>query len=340
MPMAAVSVRETKRSDHSPYAAVSPQVRPRSAPVASASTRPSPDSMSTQHGLERHRGVVRRPAGGVEHLGDQRPPVGHGHLGRVLVPGDRLQPLPAFVELEGDRLLVRLDDAGDHAGGRPPRPRVLEPAGGVRALDELAQPGERRRVPAPRVERRLQPLGPDQGPRLHDLVARRDHDRALARRGERGPFAGARPVAEVRVELGGARAKPVGQLGRQPGQCGRRPTSWPADVAVRDAERPPHGPLVLHRGLLRGHQQQLAQLGRVEAGEQRHPQHQLALGQLQLGPRHQPDHLGPGHPALRVDDAAQRGGLLLAEHAGPGAPGGAARTGSGCSRSPPAAPTR
>ena len=47
MPMAAVSVRETNRSDHSPYAAVSPQVSPRSAAVASASTRPSPDSIST-----------------------------------------------------------------------------------------------------------------------------------------------------------------------------------------------------------------------------------------------------------------------------------------------------
>ena len=45
--MAAVRVRETNRSDHSPYAAVSPQVSPRSAAVASASTRPSPDSIST-----------------------------------------------------------------------------------------------------------------------------------------------------------------------------------------------------------------------------------------------------------------------------------------------------
>ena len=47
MPMAAVSMRETNRSDHSPYAAVSPQLSPRSAAVASASTWPSPDSIST-----------------------------------------------------------------------------------------------------------------------------------------------------------------------------------------------------------------------------------------------------------------------------------------------------
>ena len=64
MPMAAVSVRETNRSDHSPYAAVSPQVSPRSTAVASASTRPSPDSMSasTDSRVTAASNIVRRAA--------------------------------------------------------------------------------------------------------------------------------------------------------------------------------------------------------------------------------------------------------------------------------------
>ena len=80
---------------------------------------------------------------------------------------------------------------------------------------------------------------------------------------------------------------------------------------------------VLDRGLQRGHQQEVAELGRVETGEQGHPEHQLALGQLELGTRDQSDDGRPGDPAIGVDHPAQVLGLLRREPAArPGPPAG------------------
>ena len=105
----------------------------------------------------------------------------------------------------------------------------------------------------------------------------------------------------------------VGQVGR-----GRRPTSGRpiSPCATRNAQRTARSSST--DAWTAATCEQLPQLARVEAGQERHPQRQLALGQLELGPRHQPDPVGPGQPSVRIDGGAEGVGLLLAEQqAGP-----------------------
>ena len=203
MPMAAVSVRETNRSDHSPYAAVCPPGQPPVDRGGVGQHAALAGLHEHQHGLEGHRRVERRPARGVEHLGDQRPPVRDGDLERVLLPRDRLEPVATLVELAGDRLLVRCDEdrrsrrsSATTAAGCFSQPAASAPSTNWRSA------GERRDVPAAADEGRLQPLrcasaatprrsgpGPTSRPRSDGSEA------------DRGAFAGTGPVAEVGVEL-------------------------------------------------------------------------------------------------------------------------------------------
>ena len=218
---------------------------------------------------------------------------------------------------------------------------VLQPAGRVGALDEVAQAGERRDVPAPAREGRREPLRcgagarrrrPGRGTSCADRApsARRPPPRRARRRRPscrgRPP---ARPPGTRSVSVMRASARSAAAGGRRAG----RPMS---PCATRSAQRTSRSSST--EAWTAATVQQLAQLGGVEAGQQRQPQHQLALGQLELGPRDQPHDVRPGHPAVGVEDAAQRDALRL--DSGRPERGGAARSGSGCSRSPPAAPTR
>ena len=278
-----------------------------------------------QHGLEGHRRVVRRPAGGVEDLGDQRPPVRH----RDLEPGaashvigssrsPRSSSSRASASSCGSTMRRSTPVVGHHGRGLLSQPAASAPSTKWRSA------GERRDVPAAASEGRLQPLDADQRPGLGDLVAgrrsrpRSDVDERRPQRVRRRP-----PSCRGRRPAGAARARSpsvsrtVGQVSR-----GRRPTSGRpmSPCATRSAHRTARSSST--EACTAATTSSSPELGRVEAGQQRHPEHQLALGQLELGPRHQPDHVGPGHPALRVDDAAQGVGLLLAQQqarAGPSA---------------------
>ncbi len=79
--------------------------------------------------------------------------------------------------------------------------------------------------------------------------------------------------------------------------------------ATRSAQRT--AALLLDRGLRRGDDEQLAQLDLVEAAQQRQPEDQLALGEVELGVGTSRTTSGQTDPTLRVDDRAQRGRLRL-----------------------------
>ena len=90
---------------------------------------------------------------------------------------------------------------------------------------------------------------------------------------------------------------------------------------MSDAHRPADAALRLDLRLGRGDDDQLTQLALVEAGEQREPEDQLTVRELQVRFGHEPHGVRPGHPALRVDDGPQRRDLVGVEHHPlPGAP--------------------
>ena len=171
MPIEAVSTRAVNFSDHAPYAGSPLRVEPAVGGRGLGQRGSLAGLEQVEHGRQRDCRLAGGPAGRVEHLRDQGPPLRHGDLGRVLLPGDRAEPVSAGVEIAGHRLLVPGDEVAEHPGRRPPGRRVSQPAGGVRSLDEVAQPGERGDVPAAACERRGQPLRPQHGPGLRDLVA-------------------------------------------------------------------------------------------------------------------------------------------------------------------------
>ena len=265
MPMAAVSVRDTNRSDHSPYAAVSPQVSPRSAAVASASTRPSPDSISTRTDSRVTAGsyVVRRAASSTSVTIARQ-------CGTVTSSG-------CWSHVIGSSRSPRSSSSRASASSCAPTMPAIAPVGGHHGRGCFSQPAAsapstnwRSPVNGVTCRRPRAKAGSSHSLRISvhasTIWSREDdHDRSSARRVEGGAFAGARPVAEVRIELGGAGAQPLGQPRAQPGQPPAH--ERPADFAVGDPERPPHRALVLDRGLPRGHEQQLSQLGRVETGK-------------------------------------------------------------------------
>ena len=203
-----------------------------------------------QDGLERHRRLVGRPARGVEHLGDQRPPVRHGHLERVLVPRDRLQPVAALVELGGERLLVRLDDGrrsrrsvGHHGRGCFSQPAASAPSTNWRSPVNGATCRRPRAKAGSSHSLRISAHASTIWSREAITTARR------ARRVERGPFAGPAQLPRSASSWAARARSPSVSRERQPGEP--RPTAHqrPADVAVGDPERPPHRALVLDRGL-------------------------------------------------------------------------------------------
>ena len=217
MPMAAVSTRAVNFSVHAQYAGSEPRSSPRSAAVASASAGPSPassrsstdasvtagsrvdrrDASSTSATRARHCGTVTSFACSCHVMGRSRSP--RGSSSRATASSCR-------ATRSGTTPVV-----GHHG-----RWCASHPAASAASM-KRRKPGERSDVPSPARERRVQPLRPEHGPRLPDLVAGDLGHRAPLRGQRRGARARAGPVLEVRLE--GRRVGP--QRGRSAGRSAR-----------------------------------------------------------------------------------------------------------------------
>ena len=344
MPIAAVSTRGANLSIQSAYAGSSGPCTssPRSLAVTLASALPSPASSRLSR-LSRLSGswsrVARREASRTSATRARQwgTVTSVGCSAKVI--GCRRSERPS-VSSAATCYLVPRDQLRERTGHRPPRSGLGQPAGRVRALQEVAQPGERVDVEASPLQRRLEPLGSQHVPGGDHLVARRQCQRGV-RGGEPGlALAGAGPVLQLHLE--GPRPGP-----QQPGQPGARPGQQGAP-ARRGYGRCRRGPPVAPSG-------PRARPRRRRPGWRPGPAHAAHPGpgtRGAAGPR--PAHRRPARAPASRSAVRRRATSLGPRDRSPGAVArprpcparhrcardGGASTGWRCSQSPPAAPTR